>query len=130
LKALDTNILVYAFEDSPKRARSLELLDGEAVISVQVLNEYASAIRRKYGREWHDISEDLEVIRGAVARVDPITDQANRDALRLVARYRLAWFDAVLIAVAIAGGARTLYSEDMQHGLMIGDTLRIIDPFR
>jgi predicted nucleic acid-binding protein len=130
LNALDTNILVYAFENGPRRARSLELLGGEAVISVQVLNEYANAIRRKYGRDWKDISRDLDAIRGAVARVDPITDEANREALRLVARYRLAWFDAVLLAVALAGGVEALYSQDMQHGLLIDDRLRIVDPFR
>jgi predicted nucleic acid-binding protein len=130
LNAIDTNILVYAFENGPRRARSLELLGGEAVISVQVLNEYANAIRRKYGRDWKDISRDLDAIRGAVARVDPITDEANREALRLVARYRLAWFDAVLLAVALAGGVEALYSQDMQHGLLIDDRLRIVDPFR
>lgn len=130
MNALDTNVLIYAFEQGSRRARSLELLDGDAVISVQVLNEYANAIRRKYGRQWEDISGDLEVIRGAVARIDPITGEANRDALRLVGRYRLAWFDAVLVAVALSSGARTLFSEDMQHDLVIDDTLRIVDPFR
>ena len=130
MNALDTNVVVYAFEHGSRRGRALELLDAEAIISVQVLNEYANAIRRKYAREWKDIADDLEAIRCAVARVDPVTDDANREALRLVERYRLAWFDAVLLAVALAGGARTIYSEDMQHGLLIDGTLRIVDPFR
>ena len=128
--ALDTNILVYAFEAGPRRARCIELLGSEPIVSVQVLNEYANAVRRKYRRGWEEIAGDLEMIREAVARIDPITDEANRTALRLVSRYKLAWFDSVLLAVALSGGAQILYSEDMQHDLVIDGGLRIVDPFR
>jgi predicted nucleic acid-binding protein len=128
--ALDTNIIIYAFESGPKRARAIELLNEETVLSVQALNEYAHSVRRKYRREWSDLAQDLEAIREAVGGIAPVTDGANREALRLVQRYRLSFFDSVLLAVALESGVQTLYSEDMQHGLVIDGTLRIVDPFR
>lgn len=128
--ALDTNILVYAFEPGIKGRRALELLGSQPIISVQVLNEYASSVRRKYGRSWDEIASDLEAVRAAAARIDPITEDANRTALRIVSRYRLGFYDSVLISVALAAGVQTLYSEDMQHGLLVDGGLRIVDPFR
>jgi len=128
--SLDTNILVYAFEAGPRRARAMALINEEALLSVQVLNEYANSIRRKYRRAWSDLADDLEAIRAAAGGIVPITDTANREALRLVQRYQLSFFDAVLLAVALENGIELLYSQDMQHDLVIDGTLRIVDPFR
>lgn len=128
--ALDTDNLVYAFEPGTKGRRAIELLGSQAIISVQVLNEYASSVRRKYGRSWDEIGSDLEAVRAAAARIVPITEDANRTALRIVSRYRLGFYDSVLISVALAAGVQTLYSEDMQHGLLVDGGLRIVDPFR
>lgn len=65
-----------------------------------------------------------------MADILPITVTSHEDAQRIAARYRLSFYDALMLAVALAGGARTFYSEDMQHGLTIDETLRIVDPFR
>jgi predicted nucleic acid-binding protein len=35
----------------------------------------------------------------------------------------------LLLGVALLGGARTFYSEDMQHGLVIDEILRVVNPF-
>jgi len=32
--------------------------------------------------------------------------------------YNLSFWDSLIVAIALAGGADTLYSEDMQHGLI------------
>jgi len=130
LTSLDTNILVYAFQAGPSRERALAVLAECAVGSVQLLNEYAQVSRRKFKRSWAEIEIDLETVRRALGRVDPITDKANRGALRLAQRYRLSIYDSVLIAVALEGGVRTLYSEDMHDGLLVDEALRIVNPFR
>lgn len=130
LSSLDTNVIVYAFQPGARRSRALALLEQRPVLSVQALNEYVHTSRRKFARGWDEIERDLEAIRTLVARIDPITDDCNKVALRIVGRYRLAFYDALIVAVALAGGARDLYSEDMQDGLVIDGTLRIVDPFR
>jgi len=45
-------------------------------------------------------------------------------------RHRLAFYDALIIAVALESGCTTLYTEDLQDGLVIDRTLKIRNPFR
>ena len=42
---------------------------------------------------------------------------------------QLSIWDAVIVEAALAGGCRTLYSEDFQNGCAFGP-LRVVDPFR
>jgi predicted nucleic acid-binding protein len=35
----------------------------------------------------------------------------------------------MLVAAALIAGAKTLYSKDLQHGQVIDDQLRVINPF-
>lgn len=46
----------------------------------------------------------------------------------LAARYKIAYFDALICAVASRTGATVLLSEDMADGMEI-DGLRIVNPF-
>lgn len=127
---IDTNIAVYALSMEAKADRADECLRICAFLSVQVLNEYASVSVRKRRDSWEVVSADLTALRNVVPRILPIDDDANRTAGRIAERYRLSFYDALMLAVALSGGARTLYSEDMQDGLVIDGKLRIIDPFR
>lgn len=127
---VDTNIAVYALSTDDKADHASAALRGSAFLSVQVLNEFANVGRRKRRETWDVIAADLADLREAVPRIIPTDDGANRAALAIAERYRLAFFDALMLAVALAGGARTFYSEDMQDGLVIDGTLRIVDPFR
>ena len=127
---IDTNVAVYALSIDEKADRAIACLRESAFLSVQVLNEFANVGRRKRGDSWDTIGADLADLRDAVPRIFPIDDVANRTALRIGERYRLSFYDSLMVAVALTGGARTLYSEDMQHGLVIDGTLRIADPFR
>ena len=50
------------------------------------------------------------------------------NAARAAERYKLAYFDALMCAVASRAGATVLLSEDMADGMEI-DGLRIVNPF-
>ncbi len=126
---LDTNIVVYALTRTDKGLRAREILRSVGFLSVQVLNEYANFARRKLGRDWETISVDLASVRIAAGRIKPISDLSNHEATRIVARYNIAFYDAMMIAVALSNGATTLYSEDMQHGMVIDGRLTITNPF-
>ncbi len=43
-------------------------------------------------------------------------------------RWRYSLYDSLILAAALDGGCRTLYSEDLQDGQTI-ETLTIVDPF-
>ena len=51
-------------------------------------------------------------------------------ALRLKQRYNLQYFDSLIISTALENKCNILYSEDMQHELIIDNRLKIINPFK
>ena len=52
---IDTNVLVYWVDDSARADAVEQLLAGESVISVQVLNEFANVLRKKRAMPVADI---------------------------------------------------------------------------
>ena len=60
---LDSNVLVYAFTDDPRAAAAQALLERGCAIGVQGLNEFANVARRKLGKSWQQIRNDLAAIR-------------------------------------------------------------------
>ncbi len=127
---LDTNVLLYLISADAGRADRAEALVGEGgVISVQVLNEFASVASRKLGMAWPEIRDVLEPIR-TLCRVEPVTVDAHGHALQLAERYGFSFYDAVIVASALLAGCQTLYTEDMQDGQRIEGRLLLRDPFR
>ena len=49
-------------------------------------------------------------------------------ALELVYRYQMSWYDSLIVATAVEARCEILYSEDMQHGMQIGN-LVVVNPF-
>ena len=130
LLTLDTNVAIYAFTGTgPKAATARAVLERVDFISVQLLNEFANAVREKQGRSWSEIAPALDRIRRSVPKVLALDEAVHIEAVRLVARYLLGFYDALMLSAALSGGARTFYSEDMQHGMTIDETLRIVNPF-
>jgi predicted nucleic acid-binding protein len=127
---LDSNVLVYAFTDDARAATAQALLDRGCTISIQGLNEFANVARRKLGKSWPEIRDDLAAIRTVCATVVPIDLDTHEAALRLAERHGFAFFDALMAAAALQAGSTTLWSEDMQDGMLIDGELRIANPFR
>ena len=126
----DTNVLIYlASADIAKaeRAKSMVALGG--TISVQVLNEIVNVVRRKMRFDWNETTVFLSTIRGLLS-VRPVTVDIHEAGLVLCQRYGLSVFDAMIAASALEAGCDTLWSEDMQDGLLIDGQLRLANPFR
>ena len=104
---IDTNVLLYLMSaDTEKADRAEQILAAKGYISVQVLNEIANVARRKLTMSWDDIDEFIGLIRTKC----PI--------------------EKLSVAAALLAECTTLYSEDMQHGLLIEGSLTICNPFR
>lgn len=126
----DTNVLVYlASGDTAKADRAEAAIAEGGAISVQVLNEFANVARRKMQMSWTDTHALLTMLRGLLT-VHSLTVEIHETGLGLAERYGLSTWDAMIAASAIHAGCHTLWSEDMQHGMTIGDGLRIVNPFR
>ena len=50
-------------------------------------------------------------------------------AITTMRRYRLSFWDSLIVQAALHGGATTLYTEDLQHGQTI-ETVSIENPFQ
>jgi predicted nucleic acid-binding protein len=126
----DTNVLVYlASGDAAKADRAEAVVAKGGAISVQVLNELANVARRKMQMSWADTNACLSVLRGLLT-VHPLTIETHDTGLELAERYGLSTFDAMIAASALHAGCDRLWSEDMQHGMTLGKSLRIVNPFR
>ncbi|MBZ5705217.1 MAG: PIN domain-containing protein [Acidobacteriia bacterium] len=133
---LDTNILVYAHDRAAgvkhDRARALvEQLwrSGNGVLSTQVLQELCVSLRRKAG---HPLS--LEEIRCLIQdylswEVVVNGAEAVLQALELEARYKISFWDALILRAAETAGATVLYSEDLAAGQNYGP-IRVVNPLR
>jgi predicted nucleic acid-binding protein len=51
------------------------------------------------------------------------------DASHLREQYSFSYWDSLIVAAALQAKATTLYTEDMQAGLVIDQRLTIINPF-
>lgn len=131
---LDTNVLIYAAVTEPKdiekklAARKL-LARSDAGLSVQVLQEFYVQTTRPTRR--HRLSHAM--VCGLIEawtrfEVQPMTLDVLLAALDIKQRRRLSYWDSAIVAAALALGCRELYTEDMQHGLVI-DGLRLVNPF-
>ena len=131
---LDTNILVYAAAgfgpEMPKRRRALELIENENFgLSAQVLQEFYVTIVGKIlvpltpavAAEWVQQLEAFPCL--------PVDSGLVKIAIETSLRYRLSYWDAAIVAAAEILGAKTLYSEDFNHGQQYG-MVRACNPFR
>jgi predicted nucleic acid-binding protein len=126
----DSNILLYAASgDIGKANRAEELIITGGTINVQVLNEIANVTRRKFGFSWDETRRFLFRIQMTLAVVS-LTIDTHRLGLDLAERYRLALYDAMIVAAALETACDTLWSEDMQDGLVIDSSLTVVNPFR
>jgi predicted nucleic acid-binding protein len=125
----DTNILLYRFMDDPKSYISKALMAEPFAISVQVLNEFANVARRKLRVDWKEINTRLILVRALALSIYPITLENHALGLHFAERYQLAVHDSMIVANALSAGCDTLYSEDMQHGVVIEGRLTICNPF-
>jgi predicted nucleic acid-binding protein len=126
----DTNVVLYLVgSDSAKAARSEALLAAGGVVSVQVLNEFASVASRKQRLSSAEIIDVLSVVR-SLCRVEPLLPETHDKAVRLASDHSFSFYDALIVAAAATAGCDTLYSEHLQHGRRLGGRLTIRNPFR
>jgi predicted nucleic acid-binding protein len=133
---VDTNVLAYLFDDAApeKKERSEALiqyaLDSKAgVISFQVVQEFFSLAFRRFTPPMSSTEAEhfLAMTLGPLLAIQSSYALYSK-ALQLTRHHSLSWYDALIVAAAIEGGCRILYTEDLQHGQEF-DTLRVQNPF-
>lgn len=125
----DTNVLLYLLSgDDIRSDRAESELSTGGVLSVEVLNEFASVASRKLRMSIGEIREVLAVIR-SVCKIVPLGEETHDLGLKVVERHGLSIYDAMIVAAALLAGCTTLVSEDMQDGQIFEGTLQVRNPF-
>lgn len=133
---LDSNVFVYAFDESDERKRSIardlvlrSLRDSTGVISYQVVQEVLNVLTTKLPRPVRP-DDALRYFRSTLKpmwTIFPSEDLYAR-ALGIRARYGYGFYDSLVLSAAIQSGCSLLHSEDLQHGQVV-DSVRIVNPF-
>ena len=127
---VDTNVLLYLVSSNERKAhRAEQILEGSPLISVQVLNEIANVARRKMRLTWEETHRLLSLIK-SICPQTPLTVEIHEKGLAISERHNLSVYDSMILASAQLALCSVVYSEDMQDGMVIDKTLRIVDPFR
>ncbi len=126
----DTNVLVYSTAaNEVKGIVAQTLLARGGVMSIQVLNEFATVAHRKLRWSWADIRVALTDFKKLCPNPRPLGLAMHEAAVELAARDGFAFYDALIVASALEAGCATLFTEYMQDGRVIAATLTIRNPF-
>jgi predicted nucleic acid-binding protein len=82
--------------------------------AVKMLHQDAERMLTEVFRPLHIVAPSLLVV---------------SEAIRVQERFRLSWYDSLIVAAAQHAGCSVLYSEDLQHGQQFG-AVTVKDPFR
>jgi predicted nucleic acid-binding protein len=133
LAFFDTNVFVYADDASAptKQARAIQLItdyqrSGLMVVSIQVLQEYFAAATGKLGVDPETAQQKVQLL--THARVVRFVEGDVIAAIELHRLTRISFWDATIVHAARLAGVGLLYSEDLQHGAILGG-VRISNPF-
>jgi predicted nucleic acid-binding protein len=133
---VDTNILVYAHDRTTglkhERAKALieKLWDsGGGVLSTQVLQELCVNLRRKTARPL-SVEETRRLVQD-YSSWDIVVNTAEYvlQALSIEMRYKISFWDALILHAAGISGATVLYSEDIAAGQTYG-SVRVVNPLQ
>lgn len=133
---LDTNILVYTFDEASKKKKAIadQLVEQSlssrcGIISTQVVQEFLNVATRKFSSPMSasEAKNYLKRILEELCQVFP-SIELYKKALNISEDHKYSFYDSLIIAAAIHGGCKKLYTEDLKDGHSI-EGLKIQNPF-
>ncbi len=132
---LDTNILVYAYDEHEpeKQIRAQTLLrkaiqEESAVLSVQVLGEFFVVVTRRIKEPLSSSDAEKIIDTLSILPVAEIDLTLVKRAIATQTRYRISYWDSLIVAAAERAGCSTILSEDLNHGQRYNGVL-VENPF-
>ena len=129
---VDTNLWIYMHSKDPKKEIIAKLVKqnfSKIVISVQVVGEIYHTLTRKGIKSATDAKSILQNVASSFPPVS-ITQATAERAIDISIKSKFTYWDSLIIASSLESGCVYLYSEDMNHGQIINETLTIINPFK
>ncbi|MCL1875550.1 MAG: PIN domain-containing protein [Synergistaceae bacterium] len=129
---LDTNVLIYFYSDDDEIKRNIAyhtLNNHDCVTNIQALSESCNVWLKKYSWNTEKIKAHLDNIELVCNEILSIHRSTITKALALKGRYGYSYYDCLMLASALDGDCRIIFTEDMSDGQIINDTLKIVNPF-
>lgn len=132
---VDTNVIVYAYDTTAgeKHHMARKILQdlwrsGEGLISTQILQELYVTLTRKIPRPLKPV-QAREIVEDMLTWGVVVNDgESVLMAVVLEGREKLSFWDALVVAAALRGGAAVLLSEDLTTGRTF-EGVKIENPF-
>lgn len=132
----DTNVLVYSRDTAePEKHRKARAwmthlwTTRQGRLSYQVLQEFYVTVTEKLDPGFDRQRARQDVLSLASWRPVTIDARVLQAAWSVQDRYRLSWWDALIVAAAQVAGCAYLLTEDLQDDQILG-TVRVVNPFR
>lgn len=133
---IDTNILVYAHDRGAgkKHDRARALIrrlweNGQGALSTQVLQEFCVSLRRRAASP--ATANEIKRFIEDYTSWEVVVNNPNSvlQALELEERYKISFWDALIVQAAENCGASVLYSEDLSAGQKYG-LVNVVNPLK
>ena len=136
LEFLDTNILVYAHDQSAgeKHATARNLVrrlweTENGCISVQVLQEFYVTVTRKVAQPM-SMEDAAQIVRDiSFWRIHAPNAEDGLGAIDIQRHYQVSFWDDMIIQSAKCSGCTVIWSEDLSEGQSY-ENLHVRNPFR
>jgi predicted nucleic acid-binding protein len=121
---VDTNVLVYAYDsaDLVKQGRAISLLallaaNQRGAFSAQVLGEFFTTATRRITPPLTPAQAELEIVHLIRSwTVFEISDASVMEAVRIVQRASISYWDALIVATARLNRVPIVLTEDLTDG--------------
>jgi len=128
---IDSNIFLYAFSDKMLTKQVIAkniILSDTSIISVQVINEVSNNLLKKLQFLENEITSFIESCYERYSVIN-LTQEIFIVASELRIKHQFSYYDSIIVAAALVNQCQVLYTEDMQHGKIIENTLKITNLF-
>jgi predicted nucleic acid-binding protein len=134
---VDSNIFLYAFtqvdgqnnkEEILKHIISSKIVLANINISTQVINEVSSNMIRKLKFSNNEVRDFISSCYNRYNVIN-FSEKLFIEASEVREKYNISYYDSLIISAGLQANVNILYSEDMQHNLVVNESLTIINPF-
>jgi len=132
---VDTNLWVYLYADDSDKEKTKtisSLVDKyfeNITISTQVLGEFFHVLSKKGLKEKEEAKQMALDIASSFDIIEVLQSTVIK-AMDISILNGFAYWDSLILAVALENNCSTLYTEDMQDGQTIEGKLTIRNPFK
>lgn len=129
---IDSNLIIYLYSiDQKEKSDKVNeiILNRDAFISTQVLNEISSVMFKKFDKTAKEI-KNIIIELSNFFNIAVVSQKTILKALNIKNLTHYSYYDSLIIASSLECNCKKLFSEDMSHLQVIENKLTILNPFK